>query len=75
MNILTFGGCPDGTFWQWQLLHRGHLLQSAKKMEKKWNVLVEVNVKDIKHKKRTFRIGSLSIRFHVEVVFHQGGSQ
>ena len=29
--ILTFGGCPDGTFWQWQLLHRGDLLHSAKK--------------------------------------------
>ena len=45
-----------------------------KKIETK-KTLVGVNVKDIKHKKRTFRIGSLSIRFHVEVVFHQGGSQ
>ena len=73
--ILTFGGCPDGTFWQWQLFHRGDLLHSAKKNRNKKKTLVGVNVKDIKHKKRTFRIGSLSIRFHVEVVFHQGGSQ
>ena len=38
--ILTFGGCPDGTFWQWQLFHRGDLLHSAKKNRNKKITLV-----------------------------------